>query len=383
MRIFFVDDQVAPPVKPSEQGSATAHAVAVASYLKKGGTEATILTGDDGTSATALSHGVGVVRINPTIYTGRRKLVLPIKAYAPWFSQGSLSIEDFKGFFPEEPALLLNEFVEFIVDPDRATCQDFKQYIGRFEPTIEQNEPPRLRMLHYVNDLPSALRPRNAGQAMFAEALLAPCEEIPIVICPSVFGTGKTYLATGIGYMLVNEKRPRYDQIFVVPRDSDLGRQIGYLPGSESEKTLPKAMPIIDNLRKFLQNDAKGSPSSKPHRQVSQELKNALDDNFTFTSVVNMGGRSISDSWIIYDEAQDLERFQINQLMKRIGDCSKMVVMGDPHQVFNRHMNETSNGLSYAATKMAGSPYAVVVTMTEGEITRSLAAREIARRLDH
>ena len=96
-----------------------------------------------------------------------------------------------------------------------------------------------------------------------------------------------------------------------------------------------------------------------------------------------MGGRSISDSWILYDEAQDMERFQINQLMKRIGDGSKMIVTGDPHQVYNRHMNYHSNGLSYAAVKMAGSPYAAVVTMDESEITRSTAAREIARCLDH
>jgi predicted ribonuclease YlaK len=60
-----------------------------------------------------------------------------------------------------------------------------------------------------------------------------------------------------------------------------------------------------------------------------------------------------------------------------------MVITGDPHQVFNKHMNYHSNGLMYAATKMAGSPYAAVITMLQGELTRSEAAREIARRLDH
>ena len=76
-----------------------------------------------------------------------------------------------------------------------------------------------------------------------------------------------------------------------------------------------------------------------------------------------------------------MERFQIKQLMERIGDGSKMIIIGDPDQVYNTHMNAQSNGLSYAATKMAGSPYAVVVSLDEEEITRSTAAQEIAKRL--
>ena len=119
---------------------------------------------------------------------------------------------------------------------------------------------------------------------------------------------------------------------------------------------------------------------SESYPQYINRLVNlALERYFEFVPIVNIGGRSISDSWIIYDEAQDMERFQIDQLMQRIGDGSKMVIIGDPDQVYNRHMNRRSNGLTYAATHLANSPYAAVIEMTESEITRSVAAREIAR----
>ena len=65
--------------------------------------------------------------------------------------------------------------------------------------------------------------------------------------------------------------------------------------------------------------------------------------------------------------------------MKRTGDGSKLIITGDPEQIFNRHLNKQSNGLSYAATKMRGSEYAAIISMFDTEITRSKAAQEIAR----
>ncbi|MBP5634496.1 PhoH family protein, partial [Candidatus Saccharibacteria bacterium] len=349
-----------------------------------------ILTGDTYMSSKALANGIDVVRINPTEYTGRRKLKLPEELYGPWFKDRTITAEQFRSCFHSVSPLLLNEFVEFVVDPVIAEAygihnpNNLISFIGRFEPN-EDGEG-TLRRLHYVEDLPRHIQPRSSGQYMLAEALMAPSEEIPIVICPARFGTGKTYLAVSIGdHLTTDEKARRYDRIFVVPRDAELGKEIGFLPGDETQKTLAKAMPIVDNLYNYFKN--KGDRKKGNCEQTSQDIRRKVDlaiqDHFEFVSIINMGGRSISDSWINYDEAQDMERFQINQLMKRIGEGSKMVITGDPHQVFNKHMDYHSNGLMYAATKMAGSPYAAVVSMLECEITRSVAAREIARRLDN
>ena len=67
--------------------------------------------------------------------------------------------------------------------------------------------------------------------------------------------------------------------------------------------------------------------------------------------------------------------------MRREADGSKMIIMGDPEQIYNRHLSKNSNGLSYAANKMRGSEYAAIITMHKGEITRSKASREIAKYL--
>ncbi len=391
MRIHFVPSKDLKLTSTNGRSGSTTHALATARYVQDivGKDNTAILTGDSYMAAKALADDIDVARINPDVYTGRRKLLLPDALYEEWFIRRRISNESFAQAFPDQNPLLLNEFVEFIIDPPAAYVygyqpNNYAQLIGRFE-YDEENEFAELRQLHYIDALPRCIQPRSAGQAMLAEVLMAPPEEVPIVICPAVFGTGKTYLATSIGLHLVADKKPKYDRIFVVPRDAELGKEIGFLPGDEREKTLAKAMPIVDNVRAFIKNkgDRKKGNVEMSAQDISKRVDQVIQDHFEFTSIINMGGRSISDCWIIYDESQDMERFQINQLMKRIGDGSKMIITGDPNQVYNKHMNYHSNGLMYAATKMAGSPYASVVSMFEDEITRSEAAREIARLLDH
>ena len=103
---------------------------------------------------------------------------------------------------------------------------------------------------------------------------------------------------------------------------------------------------------------------------------------FEFEPVIYMGGRSIENSFMVFDEFQDMERGQARALLSRIGNNSKIVVMGDPHQTSNPHLNRTSNGLSYSASKLAGDPMAAVISFDEtGEIVRSDAAKHIAERL--
>lgn len=376
------------------KNSTTDNALATARYYYDSHShDIAVMTGDDFMIMTVLLAGIDVARVNPEYYTGRRKLVMPVEAYDAWFTKGYLKESQFEEFFPEakENPLKPNEFVEFVFE-EKALLETYKQNnndmtwrIGRFEYYPDGDiYQPCLQQLHFIKDLPHYILLRTPGQAMFAEALLAPVELIPIVICPAEFGTGKTFLTSTIGIILTAEKNPRFDRIFVCPRDSRLGQEIGFLPGDERLKVLANSMPIVDNVREYIKirGDKKAGGKDLDNQAVENATKQMLEKYFEFIAIIHMGGRSITDSWIIYDEAQDMERFQIIQLMKRIGDNSKMIITGDPNQVYNPHMNYHSNGLNYAAVKMAGSPYAAVVTMTKEEITRSVAAQEIARRLE-
>ena len=349
-----------------------------------------ILTGDNTLVAIASLNDIDVAHVNPEVYTGRRKLQLTEKCMDEWCKLGYITETMFKEHYPDEEPLCPNEFVEFIPFKDLETDKKhFTFYIGRFQEIEKENEDGErvsewvIQQIHYIDKLrKSGIELRTPGQAMFAEALLAPASEIPIVICPSTFGTGKTFLATNIGaFLTIFDANPSYEAIFVCPRDSELGKEIGFLPGDETAKTIAKARPIIDNFETYLKlrGDKEKGGAPKSRAQIKKDIDRYLQEYFEFVSVINMGGRSLPDKWIIYDEAQELERFQINQLMKREGERSKLVIMGDPEQIYNRHLNKHSNGLSYAATKMRGSEYAAIISMLPVEITRSKAAQEIAK----
>ena len=151
-----------------------------------------------------------------------------------------------------------------------------------------------------------------------------------------------------------------------------------------------KAKPIADNMREILRltvppeklKDKGSMKNASACRDCrDRHVGEVLDSYFEYESIIYMGGRSISNSFIILDEFQDTERYQARALLSRIGNGSKIVVSGDPTQITNPHLNRTSNGLSYSASRLAGKPEAIIVTLNENEIVRSAAAQAIANYL--
>ena len=441
MKIKFIDkrdqdfETLENPLSASVATLATAR-----HYTKQYARQLAIFTGDDEMICSAITEKIHVAVVNPEVYTGRRKIAMPREAWEAWEKNGYLTRQDFKKFFPDEAPLRINEFVEFVLGDyvPAAKKKDYSWVVGRFwkgevnnseaveeslietpvdemanaknakkkkkgqsviaedlqkreeaskgDDKEEAKKKPRILALHrlsYIRQLhparDKALMPRSAGQAMLAEALLAPYDDIPIVICPSTFGTGKTYLSTAIGIKKVEEGE--VEEIFVCPRDSRLGDQTGFLPGDLFSKVIDKAKPIVDNVKAYIKNrrDKVAGGGEKTHDLIMKEVMKLIQAHFELDAIINMGGRSIADAYMIYDEAQDLERGQIRQLMERIGERSKMVILGDPEQVSNHHMNSRSNGVSYAASKMKNNKVAAIVSMNSDEIERCFAAREIAK----
>lgn len=128
-------------------------------------------------------------------------------------------------------------------------------------------------------------------------------------------------------------------------------------------------------------NKRKGG-CNQPNSSIKALVEQYRERYFEFEPIIYMGGRSISGSFMIYDEFQDMERGQAKALLSRVGNDSKIVILGDPNQTTNPHLNRTSNGLSYSASKLAGDPLTAVVSFDQSrEIVRSAAARHIAERL--
>ena len=428
MKIMFKD------VPSANEAHSTALAVSLAqqlqsSHTKKSGSVA-IMTGSDWMLAKASAAHIDVARINPEIYTGRIKVNLPLDAVPLWTRNHHIDETEWKNIFPKK-TLHLNEFVEFEVENFGQTQTGYSN-IGRF--TYDKHGNLAVVPLQYVkfsSPSYSGIRPITNVQAMYMEALLAPVDEIPIVVFSGLFGTGKTFLAiaaglNGVGYRTSVPNIP-YERIFICPRDSALGKDIGFIPGNVAEKTMAKALPIIDNVRDVMKiistvnpprnnpdvdnaddglnphpdEDSAHSSGRKKNRKriktpkeitntrrntssgsISKEVMDIIDGYFEFQPLINMGGRSISNSLIFYDEFQDVERFQARELVSRIGNGSKIVIAGDPTQLSNPHLNRTSNGLNYIANKLADKPYAAVITSDEeDEIVRHWVLREIAKDL--
>lgn len=347
----------------------------------KEGQDLAILTGDNAMSSLAYSENFDVAHINPEVYTGRRKVVLSDEASLFWFSKKEMTKEEFKHFFPDEEPLHINEFVEFVMDFDEARKRRFAN-IGRFEP----GSPPMLRQLHHLREYSSSVSqiyPLNAGQAMLLEALKISPDKVPIVICLGLFGTGKTFLTNASAYhQTACMTEPIYERIFIVPSEgSPGGRDLGALPGEKDDKIAPMIAPIRDNLYNYLRlkdDKAKGG-RRKSRAEIMRDVDNTLDKFYELEAIQYICGRSITNSFIIYDEAQALERYQIKPLVTRFGNGSKVVCMGDPNQVYNRHMNANSNGLSWIASKLANNPNAIVVTLNEDEVERAEALKALVK----
>jgi len=155
-----------------------------------------------------------------------------------------------------------------------------------------------------------------------------------------------------------------YKKLIVSRPVQPMGKDLGYLPGSLEEKMAPWLAPIRDNLE-YLLGD----------RFAMEEYMR--DGTIEIEALTYIRGRSISDAYIIIDEAQNLSKHELKTILTRVGDRTKIILTGDIEQIDNVYINETSNGLTYAIEKFKKHEIAGHITLVKGERskTATLAAR--------
>jgi PhoH-like ATPase len=134
-----------------------------------------------------------------------------------------------------------------------------------------------------------------------------------------------------------------------------MGKDIGFLPGSVEEKMTPWLAPIQDNLQHLMGND-----------KSSLELYMARGI-IELEALTYIRGRSISNAFMIIDEAQNLTRHELKTIVTRVGEGTKIVLTGDVEQIDNVYIDETSNGLTYAVEKLKTYDVTGHVTLRKGE----------------
>ncbi|OFX83821.1 MAG: phosphate starvation-inducible protein PhoH [Bacteroidetes bacterium GWF2_33_16] len=200
------------------------------------------------------------------------------------------------------------------------------------------------------------IEPRNAEQTFSIDALNRP--EIQLIALTGKAGTGKTLLA--LASALHQEKK--FNQILLArPIVPLANRDMGFLPGDVKEKILPYMQPLFDNLS-VIKNQFKAQ--SKEYMQIEEMLK---AEKLVLSPLAYIRGRSLSNSFFIVDEAQNLTPHEIKTIITRAGEGTKMVFTGDIHQIDSPYLDMKSNGLSYLADRMKGQDIFAHVNLVKGE----------------
>ena len=228
---------------------------------------------------------------------------------------------------------------------------------------------------------PFGVKPRSVGQQFMQEALLLGAEEVPLAIIMGPAGTAKTFYSLAAGLEQVMEPESRaYRKILVCRPNAQFDQDIGFLPGSEQEKISPLMRPIVDNLEILLDLDRKKEKCGE--EELRSRINYLFDTGIITAEAMNfMRGRSITDTWLIIDEAQNLTPRQVKGIITRVGRGTKVVLLGGPAQIDHPLLNERSNGLVYASERMKGSPLCIQLTMQADECERSALALDAAKRM--
>jgi PhoH-like ATPase len=200
------------------------------------------------------------------------------------------------------------------------------------------------------------IKPRNAEQTFLLNALLNP--EIKLVAVTGKAGTGKTLLALAAAIAQSN----LYEQILLArPIVALSNRDIGFLPGDADEKIRPYMQPLFDNLTviKHCHN-----PRSVEHTRIEEMEK---QERLVIAALAYIRGRSLSNSYFIIDEAQNLTPHEVKTVITRAGEGTKMVFTGDLHQIDSPYLDQQSNGLAYLSDRMKGQELFAHINLVKGE----------------
>ena len=200
---------------------------------------------------------------------------------------------------------------------------------------------------------------RNAEQSFAFEVLNDP--EIKLVALTGKAGTGKTLLALAAAL----GQQADYKQILLArPVVALSNKDLGFLPGDAQEKVAPYMQPLFDNLNVIKHQFAANSSEIKRLEDMQKS------EQLVIEALAFIRGRSLSETYCIIDEAQNLTPHEIKTIITRAGEGTKMVFTGDIQQIDQPYLDSQSNGLVYMIDRMRDQNLFAHVNLVKGERSR-------------
>lgn len=273
------------------------------------------------------------------------------------FDKGEQTVEDFDPdlidkIYAQNGGVDIDEFdFNFQLDPNQCFIlkSDRNSVLVRYNPFTQ-------RIKKVEKEVNFGIHPRNAEQTFAFEILNDP--EIKLVGLTGKAGTGKTLLALASAL----KQNKTYAQILLArPIVSLSNRDLGHLPGDEKQKIAPYMQPLFDNLNVIKSQLGQNSPELR----LIDELQKT--GRFEIEALAFIRGRSLTETFCIIDEAQNLTPHEVKTIITRAGENTKMVFTGDLQQIDSPYLDMQSNGLAYMIDKMRGQNIFGHVNLVKGE----------------
>ena len=196
------------------------------------------------------------------------------------------------------------------------------------------------------------IKPKNREQTYALNLLLD--DDVSLVSITGIAGSGKTFLTLMAGLDGINQGK--YKRIVITRNIQPVGRDIGFLPGDAEDKMLPWIAPIMDNFRQGVKDK---------DLTYFHAMKNS--GQIEIAPLAFMRGRTFSDTFLIIDESQNCTIHELKTVITRIGENSKIVLLGDTDQVDTPYIDSLSNGLTIVSEKFKHEKIAGHIQLQKGE----------------
>jgi phosphate starvation-inducible PhoH-like protein len=207
---------------------------------------------------------------------------------------------------------LVYQLMQLVAGGSNLTEMDLERSLGMISGSTG-HRPAEVLSQSILSSRGKTIRPKTVGQKQYVDAI----DENTIVFGIGPAGTGKTYLAMAKAVQALQRKE--VSRIILTRPAVEAGERLGFLPGTLTDKIDPYLRPLFDALHEML------DPESVPKLMQSGTIEVA--------PLAYMRGRTLNDSFIILDEAQNTTPEQMKMFLTRLGFNSKMVVTGDITQV--------------------------------------------------